>query len=308
MSHALILQHLKGATSQDPVTLEQLVEKTGLLPDTINMILDQMSNVVPAVINKVKVIKNGQTKIVVWPTGAIQPPVWRDFRVAASKTPPPKRVETNPHHQPKEPAMDDTMKAAPARASAGDAKPPRSLQILRYIEHHPGCSTYEVQKALKITAPVCYLKPYIAAGYVVSTQNKIEGRRPSNSIRLAPGITADELYKIRRQLSAGTGKPQSAAPTHSAVDETNAKPTATLQPVDSTAKRSDRQAFIFTLPAAEAGNLQANIRLMQAALGASDYLSTDECLRVIVRLGNEEIDARLKNLAEMTRRAMEEAA
>lgn len=303
MTHDLILQHLKGATSQNPVTLEQLVEKTGLLPDTISMILDQMHNVVPAVINKVKVIKNGQTQILVWPTGVILSTGWRNFN--PGKTPPPKRVETNSHHQPKEPAMDDTMKATPARASADDEKTPRSLQILRYIEQHPGCSTYEVQKALKITAPVGYLKPYIAAGYVVSSQNKVEGRRPSNSIRLTPGITADELYKIRRKLNANTGKPQSAAPTHRAVDETNAKPTATPQPVDSTAKRSDCQAFTFTLPAAEAANLQANIRLMQAAL---DDLTDEDCLRVIVRLGNEEIDARLKNLAELTRRAMEEAA
>lgn len=306
MSHDLILQHLKGATSQDPVTLEQLVEKTGLLPDNINMILDQMNNVVPAVIGKVKVIKNGQTKIVVWPTGAIQPAVWRDFRVAASKTPPPKRVETNPQHQPKEPAMDDTIKAAPARTSADNEKTPRSLQILRYIEQHPGCSTYEVQKALKITAPICYLKPYIAAGYVISTKNKIEGRRPSNSIRLAPGITADELYKIRRHLNAGTGKLQSAAPIHRAVDETNAKPTATPQPASANLDCAGPPfTFVFTLPAEEAINLKDNIRYMQAAL---DDLTDEDCLRVIVRLGSAEIDARMKNLAELTRKAMEEAA
>lgn len=213
MTHDLILQHMQGATQHQPVTLDELASKTGLLPDTISMILDQMQNTLPAVINKVKVIKNGQTEIIVWPTGAIQPTFWRDFKLAGSKTPPPKRVETNPNHQPKEPAMDDTMKATPARARAGDEPQPRSLQILRYIEQHPGCSTYEVQKALKITAPACYLKPYIAAGYVVSSQNKVEGRRPSNSIRLAPGISADELYKIRRKLNAGTEKPQSAAPT-----------------------------------------------------------------------------------------------
>jgi len=206
MTHDLILQHLKGATAQSPTTLEQLASATGLLPDAINQLLDQMVHCVPAAVNKIKSTKDGKTQVLVWPTGAIQPPVWRDFKVAGSKTPPPKRVETNPHHQPNEPAMDDTMKATPARASADDEKTPRSLQILRYIEQHPGCSTYEVQKALKITAPVGYLKPYIAAGYVASSQNKIEGRRPSNSIRLTPGISADELYKIRRKLSAGTDK------------------------------------------------------------------------------------------------------
>lgn len=202
--------------------------------------------------------------------------------------------------------MDDTMKATPARASAGDEPQPRSLQILRYIEQHPGCSTYEVQKALKITAPVGYLKPYIAAGYVVSSQNKIEGRRPSNSIRLAPGITADELYKIRRKLNAGTGKPQSAAPTHPAVDEPNAKPTPTPQPASANSDHAGPPfTFTFTLPAEEAINLKDNIRYMQAAL---DDLTDEDCLRVIVRLGNAEIDGRMKNLAELTRRAMEAAA
>lgn len=119
-------------------------------------------------------------------------------------------------------------------------------------------------------------------------------------------ITADELYKIRRKLNAGTGKLQGAAPTHWAVDETNAKPTATPQPASANSDHAGPPfTFIFTLPAEEAINLKDNIRYMQAAL---DDLTDEDCLRVIVRLGSAEIDGRMKNLAERIRRAMEKAA
>lgn len=72
MSCEILLKHMQGATSQAPISVDELVVKTGLLPDTIITLLDQMHNQVPAPINKVKITSAGKTSIVCWLTGQVQ--------------------------------------------------------------------------------------------------------------------------------------------------------------------------------------------------------------------------------------------
>lgn len=127
MTHDLILQHLKGATRHQPVTLEELASKTGLLPDTISMLLDQMQNTVPATINKVKIIKNGKAQIIVWPTGAVQPFSYRNDIRANGK----RRPDLPAHAETKDPATNTREKVSNA-------------DVVKYVITHPGSTTIQV--------------------------------------------------------------------------------------------------------------------------------------------------------------------
>lgn len=117
--------------------------------------------------------------------------------------------------------MDDSVKTTPASADTSDQEVPRSLKMLRYIEQHPGCSYYDIQTTIGIQAPAGYLKPYIAAGYLLVTKTKPDGHVEICSLQLAPGITAGELYKIRRYMKASTEaeKLQGNTPDYAVVDE-----------------------------------------------------------------------------------------
>lgn len=70
LTHQKILAMLKGCTSTAPMEFDTLLRKTGLLPDTLAMVLAQMQHSLPATINSCIITKAGKSRTVYWPTGA----------------------------------------------------------------------------------------------------------------------------------------------------------------------------------------------------------------------------------------------
>lgn len=202
MSHDLILQHLKGATAQAPITLIELAQRTKLLPDRINELLDEMHQCIPAMINKVKITRAGQSTIVAWPTGVIQP-----FSYHAKQYATPARPPRNP-----EPAKETTVQTE----NVANVEVPRTLQILRFIENHPGCSVHQITDGTKITSPIAYVKGYADKGLVF-----IEGERGQKSLSLKPDTRAEDIFNSRRHAAAN--KP-------AAEDKPTAQQLAYMQP------------------------------------------------------------------------------
>lgn len=71
MSQQKILALMKECSSAKPMPFDELVEKSGLLPDTLRMVLDQMQQSRPATVNSCLISKDGKTRTVYWPTGAV---------------------------------------------------------------------------------------------------------------------------------------------------------------------------------------------------------------------------------------------
>ena len=71
MTHQKILAMLAGHDAQNPMAFGDLVKKSGLLPATLNNVLQQMFNSVPASVNCAQVTKRGITQMVYWPTGVV---------------------------------------------------------------------------------------------------------------------------------------------------------------------------------------------------------------------------------------------
>lgn len=72
MTHVKILAMLAKSSSQKPMPFADLVNASGLLPATLEMVLEQMAHSVPASINCARVTKDGTTQMVYWPTGVVQ--------------------------------------------------------------------------------------------------------------------------------------------------------------------------------------------------------------------------------------------
>ncbi|HAF44694.1 MAG TPA: hypothetical protein DCK83_07080 [Gallionellaceae bacterium] len=75
LTHQKILAMLAGCDSQKPMPFDTLVEKTGLLPETLSLVLDQMQHSLPATINSCAITKGGSKQTVYWPTGAVGNPL-----------------------------------------------------------------------------------------------------------------------------------------------------------------------------------------------------------------------------------------
>lgn len=75
MTQQKILAFLQGCDSQHPMEFGALLKKTGLQPDTLRMVLDQMQHSLPATINSCTLTKQGKSSAMYWPTGAVGNPL-----------------------------------------------------------------------------------------------------------------------------------------------------------------------------------------------------------------------------------------
>lgn len=71
MTHQKILNLMAGSSSAKPMPFDTLVEKSGLLPDTLRNVLDQMANSMPASICRATITRGSNTSEVYWPTGMV---------------------------------------------------------------------------------------------------------------------------------------------------------------------------------------------------------------------------------------------
>jgi hypothetical protein len=86
LTHQKILTMLEGCSSAKPMEFDTLIEKTGLLPDTLAMVLAQMQHSLPATINSCIITRAGKSRTVYWPTGASldkQGNSWRETATVA---------------------------------------------------------------------------------------------------------------------------------------------------------------------------------------------------------------------------------
>jgi hypothetical protein len=73
MTHEKILALLAGCSSANPMPFDALAKKSGLLPDTLRMVLEQLQHSLPAPINTAMHTKGGKTQTLIWPTGVVGP-------------------------------------------------------------------------------------------------------------------------------------------------------------------------------------------------------------------------------------------
>lgn len=183
-----------------------LVDKSGLLPKTLNMILDTMY--AQRSINQAMVTRYGVQQREVWPTGVIEKAVRMDVVINPNKTPPSghlirpyRRDESN--FRTSLSAIPDsdfeveknTAIAAIESEKTMNEKPenttPKALLILEFIEANPGCSSLEIAKAVSVQSINAYIKFHIKRGNVL-----IElGHSRHNKYSLKAGMTAKDIYQ-----------------------------------------------------------------------------------------------------------------
>lgn len=176
--HEQILTMLAGSHSQQPMQFNALLDISGLQPDTLDMVLDQMY--AAHSINQATVTRSGIMQREVWPTGmAKQVNAYKVPSKRVAPTPPPRRNET-PAIQPKEITMNINH----------DEKTPKALTILKYIEANPVCNSAQISHATGIVAPRSYIKAHISRGVVIVAGEN----RKDIKMQLAQGQTAEGIY------------------------------------------------------------------------------------------------------------------
>jgi hypothetical protein len=201
-----ILDLLEGSSSQKPMPFNVLVDKSGLLPKTLTMILDSMY--AQRSINQAMLTRYGVQQREVWPTGVIEKAVRMDIVINPNKTPP-SGYQTRPYRRdesnfrtslsaipdsdievekPQQPAAvesEKTMNEKPENTT------PKALLILEFIEANPGCSSLEIAKAVNVQSINAYIKFHIKRGNVL-----IElGHSRHNKYSLKAGMTAKDIYQ-----------------------------------------------------------------------------------------------------------------
>lgn len=201
-----ILDLLKGSSSQKPMPFNVLVDKSGLLPKTLNMILDSMY--AQHSINQALVTRNGMQQREVWPTGVIEKAVRQDIVINPNKTPP-SGLLTRPYRRDESnfrtslaaiPDSDAEVEKTQQPIAIESEKTmnektenttPKSLLILEYIEAYPGCSSLEITKEVGVQSVNAYIKFHIKRGNVL-----IElGHSRHNKYSLKAGMTAKDVYQ-----------------------------------------------------------------------------------------------------------------
>ena len=177
--HEQILTMIAGSHAQQPMRFNALLDISGLYPDTLNMVLDQMY--AAHSINQATVTRSGIMQREVWPTGmAKQVNAYKvPSKRVAPVIPPPRRNEA-PAIQPKEVTMNINH----------DEKTPKALTILKYIEANPNCNSAQISHATGIVAPRAYIKAHISRGAVIVAGEN----RKDIKMQLAQGQTAEGIY------------------------------------------------------------------------------------------------------------------
>lgn len=178
--HEQILTMLAGSHSQQPMQFNALLDISGLQPDTLNMVLDQMY--AAHSINQATVTRSGIMQREVWPTGmAKQVNIYADLSKRVAATPPPRRNEVQVIKT-KEITMTQDLEVA--------EQTPKALTILKFIEANPNCNSAQISHATGIESPHSYIKAHISRGNVLV---KVLDRRNSH-FNIALGQTAQGIY------------------------------------------------------------------------------------------------------------------
>lgn len=255
-----ILDLLNGSSSQKPMPFNVLVDKSGLLPKTLNMILDTMY--AQHSINQAMVTRNGVQQREVWPTGVIEKAVRQDIVINPNKRPPikPYRHDESStrtslpaipvrNFDIEKPQINAVVESEKTMNEKPENTTPKSLLILEYIEAHPGCSSLEITKAVGIGSVNAYIKFHIKRGNVL-----IElGHSRHNKYSLKAGMTAKDVYqggvrhKPMRSANADLRKKRTDKPSKSTLNnvptvDKKSSPITSLPAIDMDAVYKEKTA------------------------------------------------------------------
>ena len=213
MQHDQILNLLKGASSQKPIGFWELQAKTGMHVGALDEALDEMY--AARQINQATVMRKGITQREVWPTGVVIPTSYAIANAArVAPTPPLRHAEVKPK------LMEETMNPDLKLVDAADVaridellapvaeEKPRSLQVLEYIEAHPGCNNEDISKKFSFSSPVSYIKSHVE-------KQKVRRTYISNRVavyHIEDGFTAASIYGGGSKNNHGHVRKASKAP------------------------------------------------------------------------------------------------
>ena len=211
----LILNILKGSSSQNPMRFDVLLTVSGKARDELQEALEDMYQQVPAAINRVLQIKAGQEQYLYWPTGVLQS--FKGDVVGARKH------LTKLHGGPVRRNTEQLKTVSPAEAQKGEEMKKEekvsNVDIVRYVISNPGVANNQVldhfarddqdkRKALGIV--ICYC---LTHNYLKRQENKT----------LVVGD--NEIWLAQHDLLPATKATTSSV----ATQETTAKPSPELE-------------------------------------------------------------------------------
>ena len=194
--HEQILTMLAGSHAQQPMRFNALLDISGLYPDTLNMVLDQMY--AAHSINQATVTRSGIMQREVWPTGVVSNQIYLNS-LRTPLPPLPRRNEIKPK------LMEETMTQDMPQdleiatlASTLEANVflppiqqlPKALTILKFIEVNPFCNSAQISHATGIESPRSYIKTHISRGAVIVAGEN----RNDMKMHLTQGQTAEGIY------------------------------------------------------------------------------------------------------------------
>lgn len=208
-----IIAMMAGHDSKNPMSFEALVAESGLMPATLQMMLDQMFSTIPAQINRAEITRNGVSQFYYWPTGVVNAV---DFSISKNRPyfPPYRRSENAPEQKAEQPQQEISMQPTEEKS--------RARIMLEYLADH-GRAT---GKELCVSTGTESVKPYligpIKRGHVL-VEKLGPQRRDGNVYRVAPGVSREELLADGRRKNIPPHK-------HSeAVSQIHATPEQHLQ-------------------------------------------------------------------------------
>jgi len=183
-----IIAFMAGYDSRNPMPFDALVEASGLQPATLQMMLDQMFNSIPTLINRAEHTKGGKTQVVYWPTG-IKPQdgifKWTNNSLSylfksPANTQPPRRSE-QPRKAPEQPHQQENVMPREGKS--------RARVMLEYLAEHGQATNAKLIEISGATSVKPFIKNRINQGLII---------KDGLIYRLADGVTPELLLEDRR--------------------------------------------------------------------------------------------------------------
>ena len=201
-----IIAMMAGHDSKNPMSFEALVAESGLMPATLQMMLDQMFSTIPAQINRAEITRNGVSQFYYWPTGVVNAV---DFSISKNRPYfPPFRRSEKAQELKAEQHQQETAMPAPEKS--------RARIMLEYLADHG----HATGKELCVSTGTESVKPYligpIKRGHIL-VEKLGPQIRDGNVYRVAPGISRDELLADGRKKNIPPHKQAEAVAQFSAT-------------------------------------------------------------------------------------------
>ncbi|KIO49618.1 hypothetical protein [Nitrosospira sp. NpAV] len=179
-----ILAALKGCNVQSPMSFTELIEKTGIPAMSLIVILQDLFDA--RAINRATVMRDGLTRVMVWPTGVLPKIPFRQFTINPKKSILPDSDQSQKRITPTPKIEEKIMSTEKSKA-----------RIILEIIAKQGTATFkQLTDASGASSVSPFIKGYIGRGEII-----VEGLPGAKSCRMAPGVTAESLLSEERKKS-----------------------------------------------------------------------------------------------------------